>query len=80
MPEEKEAAWSFEAGMAELEEVVALLEGGQLPLEKALETFERGMILSERCRKELAAAETRVEILMKREGELKPEPFDPAKA
>lgn len=80
MPEQNEGAWSFEAGMAELEDVVAQLEGGQLPLEKAIEAFERGMKISERCRKELAAAETRVEILMKREGEVKPEPFDPAKA
>jgi exodeoxyribonuclease VII small subunit len=79
MPEEKEAEWSFEAGMAELEEVVALLEAGQLPLEKAIDTFERGMNLSEKLHKELSAAETRVEMLVKRDGAMKPEPFDTAK-
>lgn len=65
----------FEAGLAELETVVKQLESGDLPLEKALELFERGMQLSENCRKQLEEAETKVELLTRRGGAVNPEPF-----
>ena len=68
---------SLEAGLEELEKIVKDMEGGELPLEKALELFERGMKLSDTCRKQLEEAETRVEILMKRAGEVQPQPFKP---
>jgi exodeoxyribonuclease VII small subunit len=68
---------SFEAGLDELETVVKQLERGDLPLERALELFERGMKLSEQCRKQLLDAETRVEILLKKNDKVRPEPFDP---
>ncbi len=76
MPEEQRNPLAgFEAGLEELEKVVRELEGGDLPLEKALELFERGVQLSEACRKQLEEAETRVEVLLKREGKIQPEPF-----
>ena len=65
----------FEAGLAELETVVKQLESGDLPLEKALELFERGMQLSDKCRKQLEEAETKVELLTRRGGAVNPEPF-----
>jgi exodeoxyribonuclease VII small subunit len=71
---------SFETSLEELEQVVKQLEAGDLPLERALELFERGMGLSDLCRKQLEEAETRVEILMKRAGEMQPQPFRPDKA
>ena len=71
---------SFEAGLAELESVVKQLESGELPLDKALELFEKGMQLSETCRKQLEEAETRVEILTRRGGGMQAEPFKPSKA
>ena len=49
-------------------------------LERALELFERGMKLSDACRKQLEEAETRVEVLMKRAGEVQPEPLRSNKA
>ena len=67
---------SFEAGLEELEKIVRDMESGDLPLEKALELFERGMKLSDPCRKQLEEAETRVEILMKRAGDVQPQPFN----
>jgi exodeoxyribonuclease VII small subunit len=73
MPEE--APLSFEAGLHQLEGIVKEMEGGDLPLERALELFEKGMRLSELCRKQLEDAETRVETLVKRAGEVTPEPF-----
>ncbi len=66
---------SFEMGLEELEKIVKDMESGDLPLERALELFERGMKLSDTCRKQLEEAETRVEILMKRAGEVQPQPF-----
>jgi len=70
---------SFESCLDELEKVVKELEAGDLPLEKSLELFERGMGLSESCRKQLEAAETRVEMLVRKEGKLIAEPFRPEK-
>ncbi len=47
------------------------MESGELPLERALDLFERGTKLSEACRKQLEEAETRVEILTRRAGEMR---------
>jgi exodeoxyribonuclease VII small subunit len=71
---------SFEASLDELEKVVKQLEGGDLPLERALQLFERGVGLSDACRKQLEEAETRVEMLIRKDGKLTPEPFRPEKS
>jgi exodeoxyribonuclease VII small subunit len=68
---------SFEASLGDLEKVVGELEAGDLTLERSLELFERGMALSESCRKQLEEAETRVEMLIRKEGKITPEPFRP---
>ena len=73
-------AESFEASLDELEKVVKELEAGDLPLERSLELFERGMSLSEACRKQLEEAETRVEMLIRKEGTIAAEPFRPEKS
>ena len=70
-----DAPLSFEAGLQQLEGIVKEMESGDLPLERALELFERGMKLSEACRKQLEEAETRIEILTRRAGEMQPQPF-----
>jgi exodeoxyribonuclease VII small subunit len=70
-----DAPLAFEAGLQQLETIVKEMEGGDLPLERALELFERGMKLSEACRKQLEEAETRIEILTRRAGEIQPQPF-----
>ena len=74
MPDEKPP--SFEAGLTELETVVKELENGELPLEQAIALFEKGVGLSDRCRQQLEEAETRVEILLKKGGQIKAEPFE----
>ena len=66
---------SFEAGLDELEKIVAELEEGEMPLEESLALFEKGVALSESCRKRLENAETRVEILLKKGRKLEAEPF-----
>ncbi len=72
----EQAQLSFEAGLNELEAVVKQLESGELPLDKSLELFEKGMQLSEMCRKQLEEAETRVELLTRRGGGVQAEPFN----
>ena len=66
---------TFEVGLQELENIVKEMETGELPLERAISLFEQGMKLSEACRKQLEEAETRVEILTRRAGEIQPQPF-----
>jgi len=77
-PEQKGV--SFEASLAELETIVKEMESSELPLERALELFERGVKLSETCRKQLEEAETRVEMLVRRGDKVQAEPFRPDKA
>ena len=71
---------SFEGCLDELEKVVGELEAGDLTLERSLELFERGMGLSESCRKQLEEAETRVEMLIRNSGKMTAEPFRPEKS
>ena len=71
---------SFESCLEELEKVVKELEAGDLPLERSLQLFERGMELSDACRKQLEEAETRVEMLIRKEGKIVAEPFRPDKS
>jgi exodeoxyribonuclease VII small subunit len=70
---------SFESCLGELEKVVTELEAGDLSLERSIELFERGMGLSEACRKQLEEAETRVEMLIRKEGKMTAAPFRPEK-
>ncbi len=63
----------FESAIAELESVVKALEEGDLPLEKSLQLFERGVQLSRFCHARLEEAEKRIELLNER-GELRPAP------
>ncbi len=79
MPEETPTPAQFETSLDELDKLVKELERGDLPLEKSIELFERGMKLSTECRKQLEAAETRVEVLMRRGGETVAVPFKPEK-
>ena len=69
----------FESALAELEKIVETLEDGQLPLERSLERFERGIALSRFCHARLEDAERRVELLTER-GRTRPAPADLAGA
>jgi exodeoxyribonuclease VII small subunit len=74
-PPSSQTVASFEASLDELEKVVKELESGDLPLDRSLDLFSRGMSLSDTCRKQLEEAETRVEVLIRREGAYQAEPF-----
>ncbi|HYP00669.1 MAG TPA: exodeoxyribonuclease VII small subunit [Pyrinomonadaceae bacterium] len=59
---------NFEASLSALEKIVRELERGELPLEKSLELFERGVRLSRECQERLQEAERRIEVLLQRDG------------
>ena len=56
---------SFEAALAELEEIVAAMEGGQLPLRESLVAYKRGAELLQYCHSTLKDAEQQVQIYEK---------------
>ncbi len=51
---------SFEEAMAELEQVVARLERGDVALEESIRLYERGAELKARCEQKLKEAEEKV--------------------
>jgi exodeoxyribonuclease VII small subunit len=65
----------FEKALAELEQLVERLERGDLPLDEALKTFERGVALTRHCQTSLKAAQQKVEILLRKNGQAELQPF-----
>lgn len=59
----------FEEALESLEQIVAELEAGELPLHEALEKFEKGMELKKLCEQKLTEAEARIEQYVKAESE-----------
>jgi exodeoxyribonuclease VII small subunit len=55
---------NFEEQLTALETVVERLERGELSLDESVRLFEEGMKLSEACKKELEAAEGRIQVLV----------------
>ncbi|MES3003462.1 MAG: exodeoxyribonuclease VII small subunit [Pseudomonadota bacterium] len=61
---------SYEAALEELEQLVGLIESGQLPLEQLLTGYQRGAELLQFCRDKLQAVEDQIKVLD--QGTLKP--------
>ncbi|KNZ32738.1 MAG: exodeoxyribonuclease VII [Methylibium sp. NZG] len=61
---------SYEEALTELERLVASMEGGQLPLDRLLASYQRGAELLTLCRSRLEAVEQQVKVL--EDGQLKP--------
>ncbi len=55
------AAMNFEDALAELEQIVRRLEGGQVKLDEAIMSYERGAQLKRHCERKLAEAQQRVD-------------------
>lgn len=55
----------LEECLGRLEEIVGLLEAGNLPLEESLTIFEEGIALARSCARYLDEAERRIEMLAK---------------
>jgi exodeoxyribonuclease VII small subunit len=57
---------SFEEQLTALETVVERLERGELSLDESVRLFEEGVKLSNACKKELEAAEGRIQVLVEK--------------
>jgi exodeoxyribonuclease VII small subunit len=69
------ATMSFEDALAELEGIVRRLEGGQVKLDDAIQSYERGAQLKRHCEKKLNEAQQRVDrIVIGPEGAVTVEP------
>ena len=68
-------AMSFEEALAELEQIVRRLEGGQVKLDEAIQSYERGAQLKRHCETKLNEAQQRVDrIVIGPEGAINVEP------
>ena len=67
---------TFEERLQRLQEIVAGLESGTLPLEDSVNLYKEGLALSKACREQLEKARNDVRLLT--DGEFKP--FDPEQA
>ena len=69
------AAMNFEDALAELEQIVRRLEGGQVKLDEAIMSYERGAQLKQHCERKLNEAQQRVDrIVIGPEGAIGVEP------
>jgi len=62
-PAKPEPNPTFESALAELENIVTRMEGGQLPLEQSLAAYKRGAELLKFCQAQLADAQQQVKVL-----------------
>jgi exodeoxyribonuclease VII small subunit len=60
---------TFEEALRKLEEIVAAIESGEVPLEESIDKYAEGIRLVKHCRGILDRAEKRIQLLAKGEGE-----------
>lgn len=65
----------FEEALSRLEAVVSKLEGGNVPLDEALASYEEGMALIRFCNERLDEAQQRIEAVRKTENGFVTESF-----
>ena len=54
---------SYEAALQELEQLVARIESGQMPLQDLLAGYQRGAVLLAYCRQQLEAVQDQIKVL-----------------
>lgn len=67
---------TFEEQMQDLEQIVQVLEKGDLSLDDSVKKFEEGIKISKECNKILEEAEKKITILVKQDDEVKEENFE----
>ena len=65
MSETAESPPSFEAALAELEDLVGRMETGELPLQESLAVYQRGAALLAYCQSALKDAQQQVQVMEK---------------
>ena len=63
---------TFEAAMNELERIVKRLEENDVPLEEAIELFQKGVALSKKCHQKLQKVEDQMDQILGEDGTLRP--------
>ena len=66
----------FEDAIARLEQIVRMLDSGNVPLDKSLELYEEGVKLVKICNSRLENAEQKIKILVEKNGEYHEEDFN----
>ncbi len=66
----------FEDAIARLEQIVRMLDGGNVPLDKSLELYEEGVKLVKICNCRLENAEQKIKVLVEKNGEYREEDFN----
>ncbi len=66
---------NFEKSLESLEQIVKKLEGGNISLDEMLKYFEAGTKLVAQCNKVLDETEAKLNILMKKDGEIMKQEF-----
>jgi len=62
--------FNFEASLAQLENLVARMEEGEMSLDESLKAFEEGVKLTRLCQETLSAAQQKVQVLMEQQGKV----------
>ena len=74
----REKGMAFEEALARLEQIVAEMEEGKLPVDAMMKKFEEGMKLSTYCNRKLGEIRRKIEILVtKSDGQTEWREVDP---
>jgi len=73
----KKTPATFEIRVAEVEAIAAALGEGEMPLEEAMQAYEKGVALVDGLKKELASYRQRIEQIDPETGEIAPFPENP---
>ncbi len=63
---------TFEENLEQLETIVKELENGEVPLDEAIDQFQKAMKLAKKCDEKLKNAENAVNQILKEDGSLEP--------
>ncbi|RCX23155.1 exodeoxyribonuclease VII small subunit [Fontibacillus phaseoli] len=72
---QEQQSLNFEEAMNQLEVIVSQLERGDVPLEQAIDLFQKGMQLSQLCSQKLSQVERKIEMIVEADGEIGKKPF-----
>lgn len=67
---EKNTELSFEEAMEKLEKIVGKLETGDVPLEKAIDYYQEGMVLSKLCSDKINSVQDKMAKILNEHGEI----------
>lgn len=75
LKEEQIQQLTFEEALSRLELIVDSLEAGDVPLEKAIDLFQEGMKLANKCNQKLENIESKIEMILEKDGDFIRKPF-----